>query len=309
MYVLQRFSTGEVQPAERVHFWNQLLNSRLGPFSLQPLSTADYTGSLACFSIGRFELLQANSSPALVFSQEVGRDCDVLNLALQTRGRTTNTSAGSTSTLNPMDLVLYDPSQPLRSRFTEPNQTLVLRVPRWQAQDRLPHLSRMIGQPVQGHTGGPALLANFLRTMWEQLTTTADSAWADSLDDVIWSLLSVAYASQAASEPELGRREKKRSAILAFVDKNLARSDLDARQIADAVGVSARYVQALFAEMATTPSAFILNLRLEFVARQIKLHRGAVSITELAYDAGFNNLSSFCRAFRRKFGVSSREFR
>jgi AraC-like DNA-binding protein len=72
--------------------------------------------------------------------------------------------------------------------------------------------------------------------------------------------------------------------------------------------VSARYVQILFAEMATTPSAFIRSRRLELAAQRLA-ETGSVTITDVAYAVGFNDLSSFCRAFRQRFEVSARDYR
>ncbi|MEP7247547.1 MAG: AraC family transcriptional regulator [Gammaproteobacteria bacterium] len=305
----ERFSTVAMQPSERLPFWNQVLFSRIGPLSIQALSPASYTASLSCFHFGQFELLQATSAPAFVCNARGSSTPDLLNLSFQMRGRTANTTAGRTTILGPSDFVLYDPRRPLQSRFTEMNQTLILRIPRLEAQRRLPQLSRIIGTPMFGSSGRGALLCTFVRNTWEQLSANADSGWAQSLDEVIWPLLDFTYRSYKAATPEVGRRQARRDAIVEFVDRNLTRTDLGAREIAQGIGVSCRYVQMLLAEMDTTPSAYINERRLDFVAQQLRARGSAASVTELAYGVGFDNLSTFCKAFRRRYGVTSREYR
>ncbi len=306
---VERFSTSELNPSERIHVWNQLLTSRIGPLSLEPEDRSSYVASLYCIRFGEFELLQATSSPALVCCAAGDEDSTTLNLSLQTRGRTTNTTGGRTIVLGPTDFVLCDPLQTLKSHFKESNQTLVLRIPRVAAQQHVPWLSQMIALPMRGSAGGGALLSSLIRGIWQQLSSCDETTWADSLEDVIWSILEMAYSSQKPTMGEMNRRQMRLKTVQSFIDRNLSESDLNAHRIANGVGLSARYVQMLFAEMATTPSAFIVSRRLEFIARQLRVRSGNVPITTLVYDVGFNNLSTFCRAFRRNYGVSARVYR
>ena len=73
--------------------------------------------------------------------------------------------------------------------------------------------------------------------------------------------------------------------------------------------MSTRYVQIMFAEIGTTPSAFIQSRRLQRIASELSRKGRNSSITELAFEAGFSDLGSFCRAFRRKFGVTATQYR
>ena len=108
---------------------------------------------------------------------------------------------------------------------------------------------------------------------------------------------------------EPNRRDERRRALFEAVEVDLTDPDLDVHRLARRLGVSARYVQMLFAEMGTTPRAFIQNRRLELAARRLEREGGDVTVTDVAYDVGFNDLSSFCRAFRRRFEMSPRNYR
>ncbi len=95
----------------------------------------------------------------------------------------------------------------------------------------------------------------------------------------------------------------------AIIESRLSDPTLDVSEVAGALGFSVRYLQLLFAEVQTTPSRLILERRLEFAAERFRRGDKTCNVTEVALDAGFNDLSHFSRAFRSRFGVSPRMFR
>jgi AraC-like DNA-binding protein len=75
-------------------------------------------------------------------------------------------------------------------------------------------------------------------------------------------------------------------------------------------GISPVYVQKLFERGGVSFSAFVLAQRLEHVRRRLRNPRFAGhSISRIVYDAGFNNLSWFNRAFRRRYGATPSDIR
>ncbi|WP_433457645.1 helix-turn-helix transcriptional regulator [Pseudochelatococcus sp.] len=75
--------------------------------------------------------------------------------------------------------------------------------------------------------------------------------------------------------------------------------------VAEKHGISPRYVQALFEESGTTFTEYVRKLRLELARHRLSdpAHR-RVRISEIAFEAGFSDLSNFNRLFRRHFGDS-----
>lgn len=307
MALLEQLSTDGMAPRDRLPFWNELAVRMVAPVRIAALGGQDFKASLQWRRLKHIEILSPCSTPAEIIGGE-DHAAGVLNLQLQHVGRSSNIIAGRTSLLDEGDFVLFDPSQPMNTRFTEPTQVLVLRLPLAYTEARMPRLRQMAGVKMQGRRGASALFSSFLRTAWAQLQAD-DGDWADTLDEVIWPLLDLAYASERVIVPDAGRRDARRRALFAAVMDNLCDPDLDSRLIARAMGVSARYVQMLFAEMATTPSAFIQEKRLDLAAARLEQDGPRVAITDVAYDVGFNDLSSFCRAFRRRFDVSPRDYR
>jgi AraC-like DNA-binding protein len=93
----------------------------------------------------------------------------------------------------------------------------------------------------------------------------------------------------------------------------MMRSPGDAASV-DAValrqGVSPRYVQMLFEEEGTTFTQHVIGQRLVRAHRMLTDQRFAdQSITSVAFEVGFGDLSYFNRAFRRCYGGTPSEVR
>jgi AraC-like DNA-binding protein len=75
-------------------------------------------------------------------------------------------------------------------------------------------------------------------------------------------------------------------------------------------GVTPRYVHKLFEYEGMTYSGFVLAQRLDRVHRMLTDPRCAGhSISALAFEAGFGDLSYFNRAFRRRYGATPSDIR
>ena len=305
--MLQSIDMAGLKARDRLPYWNELAEKFIAPLSIEVPDDGAFEARLYRASFRDCEIVSPCSSPARIFNG-AGHDVGTLNLQLQHVGTSINHTAGQSSVLNEGDFLLYDPALPLELTFTEPTQTIVLRLPVAYTEARLPQLRRMAGVPVRGDSGAGALFSNFLRTAWRQLEA-GHNDWGDELCEVIWPLLDLAYASVRPDSSDLNRRELRRRAVFETIESNLCDTDLDTQSIANRVGVSARYVQLLFAEMATTPTAYIQRKRLECAAARMAKASSDVTITEIAFEAGFNDLSSFCRAFRRRFDMSPSDYR
>jgi AraC-like DNA-binding protein len=105
-----------------------------------------------------------------------------------------------------------------------------------------------------------------------------------------------------------------RAARLAVIKRQIAREHgthgLSIAHVAARHGVTPRYVQRLFDADGTTFSQFLLEQRLARAHRMLRDPRFADrTISAIAFDAGFGDLSHFNRAFRRRYGQSPSDVR
>jgi AraC-like DNA-binding protein len=103
-------------------------------------------------------------------------------------------------------------------------------------------------------------------------------------------------------------RDRRRAVDVAlYLDENSA-EPLDLEQIAERVELSPFHFLRLFERVVgVTPHQYLVRARLRRAARL--LADDSLSITQIAYDVGFADLSNFVRTFRRAAGVSPRDFR
>jgi AraC-like DNA-binding protein len=114
----------------------------------------------------------------------------------------------------------------------------------------------------------------------------------------------------AAIARERSIRVARLQAIKADIEENLSREDLTVNAVARRQCITPRYVQKLFETEGSTFSEYVLGQRLCRAQRMILDARlGSIGITEIAYAAGFGDLSYFNRTFRRQFGASPSELR
>jgi len=89
-----------------------------------------------------------------------------------------------------------------------------------------------------------------------------------------------------------------------LIDRHLTDEKLSAKWLATRIGVSIRTLQQDFQGMGVTCTTIIRDKRLRLAKEQIeqiKDHRGGKTIAEVAYSAGFNDISYFNRSFKELF--------
>lgn len=104
-----------------------------------------------------------------------------------------------------------------------------------------------------------------------------------------------------------------RAARLQAVRSDMARrfrEPLSIGGVARRHGISASYLRQLFAETRSSFADHLLALRLAAVHRALAApHTAGLNISDIAYDAGFGDLSYFNRAFRQRYGMTPSEVR
>ena len=308
MHRVETFSTAGYARADRIAYWNDVAASTIGPLVIEALDHDSFDASMKRVCLRNCEILAPTSNPASIRTEPTGTESGVLNLQIQHRGRSSTHFSDRVSTLEAGDFMLFDPSCASLLEFSEATQAIVVRLPVAEAERHVPGLRELAGIPIRGSGGGGALLSGFVRMAWSQLEGEDDLGWADSFCEVIWPLVEMAYSGVRSARPATPR-ERRRREVLAHIDAHLLEANLTAPRIAGDLGISARSVQIIFAGMGTTPSAYIQSKRLDHAAHQLAQARREAPITEVAFDSGFNDLSTFCRLFRRKFGVTPRDYR
>ena len=150
-----------------------------------------------------------------------------------------------------------------------------------------------------------------LMVLGELAQAAADGGTDIGVDEVGLSLAArladivTGRTSRAAETPARDRRRAVDAAL--WIDAH-AHEPVDLEHVARQAGLSAFHFLRLFARaLGVTPHQYLVRSRLRHAARL--LAEGARSVTDVALDVGFGDLSNFIRTFHRTAGMSPRVFR
>jgi AraC-like DNA-binding protein len=103
-------------------------------------------------------------------------------------------------------------------------------------------------------------------------------------------------------------RDRRRAVETALWIDAHSHQEIDLEDVAAQAGISPFHFLRLFASvLGVTPHQYLVRSRLRHAAR--RLADDDSSVTDVAYDVGFGDLSNFVRTFHRAAGVSPRKFR
>jgi AraC-like DNA-binding protein len=112
------------------------------------------------------------------------------------------------------------------------------------------------------------------------------------------------YELQHARQSALFRR------ILEFMESNYMDCELTPEKVADANGISVRYLHSLFNQAGITVSKWIWERRLKATREDlIDPNMAHMRVSEIAFRRGFNDPAHFSRAFKARFDISPSKLR
>jgi AraC-like DNA-binding protein len=309
---VERYSTVSAPPGGGLAFWNELASETFNNLSVDADDPHGFRGEMVRVPLGELILMSADSAPARVTrlndAARAARGLRAFDLHFQVAGSSCNSQAGREALLGAGDFTLCDASQPYSVRFETSNHMLCIKAPAAALAERLGDLDRLVCVPMSGKSGPAAMLSGFLRTLWSQIEDEGDVGAPETVCDVVLDLIGLAYRALGEGAPAPSPQEQWLVRAKAHIDERICDPELGVSTIASALGCSPRYLQMLFAASSTTPSAYILDRRLRLAAERLRRGEGPC-VTDVAMAVGFNDLTHFGRAFRRRFGVTPRDYR
>ena len=174
-----------------------------------------------------------------------------------------------------------------------------------------PELVDAIGDRAEVWRIGSAPPLPELMVLGELAQAAADGRSDLGLDEVgqVFASRFVEMVSGRPREPVTTAARDRRRAVEAalWIDAH-SHQQIDLEQAAAQAGISPFHFLRLFSGvLGVTPHQYLVRSRLRHAARL--LADEDISITDVAYDVGFGDLSNFVRTFHRAAGVSPRKFR
>lgn len=210
------------------------------------------------------------------------------------------------------DDLVFDPGDVLVANF---NQTCSYVYPEageiqtlW--LDRKQLLARAPGfdpdAPARLDGSNPALALLFAYASAIELEGVRDGTLAQVASLHLADLASLALGASgegADAAREGGQKAARLAAIRDDIARNFKDAELSATAMAQRHHISVRYLQVLFEQSGQTFSDCLLEQRLRFAMSRLSDPRCKhLRIADIAFECGFSDLTTFNRAFRRRFG-------
>jgi AraC-like DNA-binding protein len=175
----------------------------------------------------------------------------------------------------------------------------------------VPDPDRIVGRPVILPYGFNGILLGMLDAALAMAMAGDFERCGARLVRSFLDTLSIALSVNPEPDPDretaldLRRRQAQR-----YIERNFHRPALTVGDIARQLGFSARYLQLAFAAGDESPLDYLRAVRLSAAAARLRdpAHRSA-DITRIALDCGFGSSAHFATEFRRRYGLSPREYR
>ena len=309
---MNRFSTDQLPRQQRLPFLHDFVGRQVARWQFKPLSE-DLSLDVAAFelarntTIGRVryspisgartrELLADGRHNYMLTIHDADHEIDVEN--------------GPPILIRAGDLLLVNEGTMSRFRLPEIGAHLVS-LDYSQLIERLPGIIGQSYYHIQAGATGVSLVRDYLDLLYRNSSAVADAPELTSghLYDLVAHVLKDHVKSDkdrlrqgvGAARLEVAKRE----IITRLCEPGLAISVIARNQ-----GVTPRYLQRLFEAEGASFSEFLRDRRLDLAFAQLgDPGRFADSISSIAFDSGFSDLSHFNRSFRKRFGQAPSDVR
>lgn len=293
--------------------WRDTLRGYCGNFDVTPgAGLPDRHGSFGKHSLGGMEMSRITTNYQSIQRDRAcirGDDMDCLYLVRQLAGRMRIVTARGTAELTAGDCILLDSTEPLEGHYARTGVDFAtLHVPRealLREPDDLTEVECGVARGAEDPRG-------------RALSAALEFVGARGLDEAegrgfVIDLARLVFRRdpRAHSLHRFARSADRVTALIEAIHRKAADPAFSLAGLAHLAGMSERQVQRDLQGQGTSFSAETMRVRMDRVCRQLRRAsaRGArPQVAQIAYGAGFNDLSHFNRAFRRMHGCTPIEY-
>jgi AraC-like DNA-binding protein len=306
------FSTDDLPEHDRVTLFRDVYARSIINFDIEPLPDASFQFSGAFQKLPRLGLASGVCSPMRATRTTKHIDSDDLVFYLSLTGGRSLRQRGREAVVGPGEGILSPSTDEGDVTVLETSRFFSLRLPLATMRTMVSDLDSIVVRTIPRDSGPLRLLMGYVSMIRDSSALTAPEA-RNLIASHIHDLAALALgATRDATEAAKGRglRAARLRAIKADIAANITVRDLSVDAVAARHRISPRSIRLLFADDETTFTDFVLRQRLARVHRMLVDPRFADhTISAIAFESGFGDLSHFNHAFRRQYGATPSDVR
>ena len=308
-------STDEVAARERLDFWRDTLTRKLLRVAIDPVPDQPFRAEASLraqhgvrMGVGRLAATISHRTRDIV-----ANDNDDVTLMVNLEGPFVVRLDGEDLRLDEGEGLLADCRQ--SGAFIRPaaGRLLCVRMPRDVLGEYTSNLQAAIGRRIPPTSDTLRLLVGYVATLTQspELNLPPEASFPVVRHVCDLAALTIGAGRDGAHLAEnRGLAAVRLQAIKAHINANIGPYPLSIEEVAAEQRVTARYVRKLFEAEGLNFTSYVIERRLARAhALLTEPLRGPASVSAIAYDVGFGDLSYFNRAFRRRFGATPSDIR
>ncbi len=307
-----RFSTESLPEPERIGMFREVFARKILGMDVAPLGERPFRTDMTVKQLPGLNIVWARSSPVRASRTRAlladGKD----GFAFQWSGSPGfGERRGRELTLEPNDGILIACSEPGILALPRAHAVVSLTFPREAMGPLVRDVADYAGRPVPAASPALRLLAGYVEVLRREAAAAPPELQRLAVAHV-YDLVALALGATRGAA-DIAEREGVRAAHLAAIQKDLVENvhtDISIEAVAARHRLSPRHVQRLFEESGTTFTEFVRDARLERARAMLASPRFRHKrVSDIAFEAGFRDLSHFNRWFRARFGASPSDLR
>jgi AraC-like DNA-binding protein len=302
-----RISTAAFPEHARLALWREIYGRNIAHVDIEPLDDRPFRASASFHNLPGLDVaIDSRSDARYLFGRQAAAKAqDQVMLGLVAKGVGHVAQLGREVISEVGGAVLVSGADPASATMRGDGTCIALAFPRAALQALIPDLDAALVRPIHEGNGALRLLSDYLGILNDQhgaMDPAVARAFATHVRDLTALAIGVRGETREIAIAR-GAKAARHRAILEAIDARADAPDASAGAFARKLGISERYLRAILEETGQTFSERLLERRLALAWGQLNDPRAdRQTISEIAYSAGFSDISYFNRSFRRRFG-------
>lgn len=306
-----RFSTQDFPEHKRVDAYREIYSRTIVKHDIEPLGDQPFRFEADLRSLPGLGVASSYFSPCRRWHAAEHIDSDDLLFGVALHGGCVLHQRGREAVMTQGEAVLASAAHPIDVIIGTPSRHIALRLPRAIFEERIGDLDAWNARRIPSDFEILPLLIGYVDAFRRAEPTNA--AICQLAVSHVYDLVALLLGAKGDAHhlaQHGGARAARLAAVLRAIESRSGDLGLSATAVAARLGVTARYVHLLLEETGLSFTHHVLHKRLERAATLLRdPQRRHRKIADIAAEAGFNDLSYFNRAFRRRYGATPSEIR
>lgn len=309
---MKRFDTQNVDYSDRDDYWREAISQIFVPLQCE-FEAHDRSGTLSSRALSKLNIAKVTCCPQKVMRTQGTldhHDTDSILMSFIRQGQTAIHQGYKHTLLKQGEFGLYDTQRPYDLHMFGASEQIVVQLPRQLIHERLGNLDQITASSF----GLNHPLGTFAHNFLDNLLALPDELPEKYMDTLSSQAISLILGIISDESRTQSYRPDTKQGLLTqiqyYLQQEYSDPELSNNQVAKKFGISTRYLSMLFQLQNTTFGRFLLEQRLDACASALSNPNNLTKqVSEIAWNAGFTDMSYFSREFKKQYDMAPRQFR